>query len=171
MLPLFRMCLHYFFLSKTDVFYGGCFPLAFRLWYLMRFLHPLVFLDLAEKPECSVGIMFACVVSWQVSLGLYSGSFRWFGLGSTKTGYTSEGIQTICGASSKTAAKKSKGMSLSFSFAFHWKLWYTVTHSTVSFWIFCIFLTMKNGKELIWCGRFLLEKSQVSFRQKPHTGM
>lgn len=147
----------FFFCQRLMFFYGGCFPPAFCHWYLTRFLHPVIFLDLAEKPECSVRIIFACVISWQVSLGIYSRSFRWFRLGSTKTRYTSEGIQTVCGASSKTAAKKSKGMLLSFSFAFHWKLWYTVTHSTVSLWIFYIFLTMKSGNEFIWCGRFLLD--------------
>lgn len=112
------------------------FPPPLFLWYLARFPHPLTFLDLAEKPACSVRITSACVISWQVSLGFYSRSIRWFRLRSTKTGYASEGIQTVCGASSKTAAKKSKGMSLSSSYASPWKLSCTVTYSTVLLWIF-----------------------------------
>lgn len=143
-LLLFRMCLSYSFLSKTDVFCVAWVLLLFWFFYpplslLNQISSCTLFLDLTEKPACSLRIMSACVISWQVSLGFYSRSIRWFRLGSTKTGYTSEGIQTICGASSKTAAKKSKGMSLSSSSAFHWKLPCTVTYSTVWFWIFFIF--------------------------------
>lgn len=111
-------------------------PHTLFLWYLTRFPHPLTFLDLAEKPACSVRITSACVISWQVSLGFYSRSIRWFRLRSTKTGYASEGIQTVCGPSSKTAAKKSKGMLLSSSYASPWKLSCTVTYSTGFFGFF-----------------------------------
>lgn len=96
---------------------------------------PIHIFDCPEKPAHSVRTMSACVISWQVSLGFHSRSIRWFRLGSAKTRNTSEGIQTLCGAFGKAAAKKSKGMVLC-SFAFHWKVSCTIIHSSV--WV-CIF--------------------------------